>query len=84
MLTRILLVLVLLATAAASADGLASLQPPRHVGPPQPAEARTLSAPQGSASFPSEQPTLSGDVKGKKSNIPDGSRNGENVSFVHP
>jgi hypothetical protein len=33
-----------------------------------------------SASFPSEKPTLSGDVKGKKPNIPDGSRNGESVT----
>ena len=35
------LVLVLLATAAAPAAELASLQPPRHVGPPQPEQAAT-------------------------------------------
>ena len=32
----------------------------------------------------SEKPTLSGDAKVKKPNIPDGSRNGENVTGVDP
>ncbi len=33
-----------------------------------------------SASFPSEKPTLSGDAKVQKPNIPDGPRNGEDVN----
>jgi hypothetical protein len=41
MSTRILIVLVLLATAAAPAADLASLQPPQHVGPPQLEQAAT-------------------------------------------
>jgi rhodanese-related sulfurtransferase len=41
---------------------------------------RTRSTLPKTASFPSEKPTLSGDAKVKKPNIPDGSRNGENVT----
>jgi hypothetical protein len=41
---------------------------------------RTRSAFPESSFFPSEKPALPGDAKVKKPHIPDGSRNGENVT----